>query len=296
LQFVLMVVMMRIVISCLLAAVLCSCTLSPVNHGGADAPGTVAIVPLKSQRPLIALVLGAGGTRGFAHVGVIKVLEAEGIEADIVVGTSSGALVASLYAGGMNSVELEELALNVEDSDLLDYTLLGPGFVQGVRLQEFINRALKARPIERLDRIFATVAVEKSSGRLAVFNRGNTGIAVRASASIPRIFWPVLINSVEYVDGGLVSRVPASLAREMGADVVIAVDISRRPVAEAQAADVVIRPKAMRSRINDFQFKRANITAGEQAARESMSRIKAHIARIVAVKSRAASAAPPHIR
>src|SRR5688572_6044158 len=105
-----MSIMIRIVIHFLLAAALTGCTLSPANHGANDAPGTVPIVPLTSQRPLVGLVLGAGGARGFAHVGVIKALEAEGIVADIVVGASSGALVASLYAGGLRAAELEELA------------------------------------------------------------------------------------------------------------------------------------------------------------------------------------------
>ncbi len=275
--------MIRIAFSFLLALVLPitlgSCALVPVNHNGSDAPATAVIVPLKSPRPVIGLVLGAGGARGFAHVGVIKALEAAGIEADVVVGASSGALVASLYAGGMRAAALADLALKLEDDDLLDYTVFGPGVIRGIRLEKFVNAMLKSRRIESLDKSFATVAVERASGKLAVFNRGNTGLAVRASASIPKVFWPVTINNVEYVDGGLVSRVPASLAREMGADVVIAVDISRAPVADALSADVVIYPKAVRSRVNDFTHKRTNIAAGEEATREAMARIKEQIAR-----------------
>lgn len=282
--------MIRTLIKFLLALALGSCALSPVNHGGSDVPATASIVPLKSPRPLVGLVLGAGGARGFAHVGVIKALEAEGIDADIVVGASSGALVASLYAGGLRSAALEELALKLEDGDLLDYTMFGPGVIRGIRLQDFINSILKERPIEALDKNFATVAVERASGQLVVFNRGNTGMAVRASASIPKVFWPVTINNMEYVDGGLVSRVPASLAREMGADVVIAVDISRAPVAEARAADVVIRPKTIRSRVNDFTHRQANIMAGEDAARDAVGHIKEQIARVAASKSRSAFA------
>ena len=282
--------MIRIAIQWLLAALLAGCALSPSNHQGESAPRAAAITPLKSPRPLVGLVLGAGGARGFAHVGVIKALESQGIVADIVVGASSGAVVASLYAGGLRPAQLEEIALKLEDGDLLDYTLFGPASIQGARLQEFINNTLNARPIEALDKAFATVAVERASGTLAVFNRGNTGVAVRASASIPGVFWPVLINNVEYVDGGVVSRVPAALARQMGADVVIAVDISRVPVVEAQAADVVIRPQVIRSRINDFQHKHANIAAGEQAAREAVARIKERIARVMLAKSGALAA------
>jgi NTE family protein len=269
-----------------LAALLGSCALAPVNHNGNDAPATVAIVPFTSPRPVVGLVLGAGGARGFAHVGVIKALEQAGIEADIVVGASSGAVVASLYAGGLRAGALEDIALKLDDSDLFDYTLFGPGVIRGMQLQEFVNDTLNARPIEALEKRFAAVAVEAASGRLTVFNRGNTGVAVRASASIPRVFWPVVINNVEYVDGGLVNRVPASLAREMGADVVIAVDISYRPVTDAQSADVVIRPAAIRSRVNDFKHRHANIAAGEEAAHEAVDRIKEQIARVAASKSR----------
>ena len=267
-----------------LSTVLASCAFGPSNHNGADVPRTVDIVPLKAQRPLLGLVLGAGGARGFAHVGVIKALEAAGLEADVVVGTSSGALVASLYAGGMKAQTLVALALQLEDNDIFDFTLFGPGKVQGVRLQDFVNRTLNDRLIEGLQKPFAAVAAQRESGRMAVFNRGNTGIAVRASASVPQLFWPVMINGQSYVDGGIANRVPVSLARKMGAEVVIAVDISRRAAAEADAADIVIRPATIRSRINDFQHRQANIAAGEAAAQDVIKQIRERMAAIAAVK------------
>ena len=123
---------------------------------------------------------------------------------------------------------------------------------------------------------------------MAVFNRGNTGIAVRASASVPKYFWPVIINGRTYVDGGVASRVPAALAREMGADVVIAVDISRRPADDAEAADVVIRPATVRSRINDFKHRQANILAGEEATLAAVEKIRGLIATVAARKARTA--------
>jgi len=270
----------------LLAVALSGCALSPVNHEGDDAPRTAAIVPLKAQRPIVGLVLGAGGARGFAHVGVVKVLEAAGIEADVVVGASSGALVASFYAGGMKAGALEALALELDDQQIFDFTVFGPGVVEGALLQQYVNRTLNGRPIEALGKPFAAVAAEQVSGRMAVFNRGNTGIAVRASASVPKFFWPVTINGKTYVDGGVASRVPAALAREMGADVVIAVDISRRPAGEADAADVVIRPQAVRSRMNDFQHRQENIAAGEAAPRAALDQIRQRIAAVAAEKSR----------
>jgi NTE family protein len=145
--------------------------------------------------------------------------------------------------------------------------------------------------IEALGKPFAAVAAEQGSGRMAVFNRGNTGIAVRASASVPRVFWPVMIHGRSYVDGGVASRVPAQLAREMGADVVVAVDISWRPAQDADAADVVIRPQAVRSRINDFQHRQTNIAAGEAAATAQIADIRERLAAAVARKARAAVAA-----
>ena len=261
-----------------LVAALPGCATAPADYAGADAPRTGRITPLSAKRPVIGLVLGAGGSRGFAHIGVIKVLEAAGIEPDLLVGVSSGAIVASLYAGGYRSEALEKLALEVEDGDLLDFTLFGPGTIEGGRLQGFINRALGNRLIENLDKPFAAIAAERGTSRMTVFNRGNTGMAVRASASVPQLFWPVIIRGAEYVDGGVASRVPAPVARDMGADIVIAVDVSWRESAEAALADVVIRPPVIRSRITDFQHKLENMAAGETAARAALPLIRERIA------------------
>jgi NTE family protein len=273
----------------LLFAALHGCALAPPDHNGKDAPRAVAIAPLKAPRPVLGLVLGAGGARGFAHVGVIKVLEAAGLDADVVVGASSGALVASFYAAGMKAQTLEAMALALEDSDIFDFTLFGPGRVEGARLQQFVNRTLDGRPIESLAKPFAAVATHRDSGGMAVFNRGNTGVAVRASASVPTFFWPVMINGQSYVDGGVASRVPAALARDMGADVVIAVDISWRGAGDADAADVVIRPRAVRSRINDFQHRQANIAAGEAAALAVVAEVRERLAAAAARKALAAN-------
>ena len=281
---------MKLTSSILLSVALAGCALGPANHKGSDVPRTAAIVPLKVQRPVLGLVLGAGGARGFAHVGVIKALEAAGLDADVVVGTSSGALVAAFYAGGMKAPTLEALALELEDSDVFDFTLFGPGNIEGARLQHYVNRTLNGRLIEALGKPFAAVAAEQVSGRMAVFNRGNTGIAVRASASVPKYFWPVVINGQSYVDGGIASRVPAALARDMGADVVIAVDISYRPAGDAAAADVVIRPHTVRSRINDFKHRQANIAAGEEATRAVVGQIRERLAAAAARKLQSASA------
>jgi NTE family protein len=261
---------------------LAGCALAPVNYQAGDAPQTAPVVRVQAARPVVGLVLGAGGSRGFAHIGVIKSLEMAGIRPDLVVGVSSGAVVGALYAAGMDARALESAALDVEDNDLIDFTLFGPAMVEGARLQDFINHAAGNRPIEKLPLPFAAVAAENGSNRMAVFNRGNTGIAVRASASVPRLFWPVIIRGTEYVDGGLASRVPVSVARDMGADIVIAVDVSRRGSSDADAADVVIRPEVIRTRITDFSRKLDNLAAGEAAAHAALPRLRTLLARFSA--------------
>ncbi len=259
---------------------LAACTTAPHEYPELAPPRAAEITPLRSGRPVIALVLGAGGSRGFAHIGVIKVLEASGIQPDIVVGSSSGSVVAALYAGGYNALALEAMALEVGDGDLIDFTLFGPGRVQGEALQDYVNKALGNRPIEALERAFAVVATERATNRMTVFNRGNTGLAVRASSSIPNVFWPVIIAGTEYVDGGLSSRVPVPVARRMGAQVVIAVDVSWRGSQEVEAADVVLRPATPRTRALDFSARLESIAAGEAAARAAMPEIRARIAQV----------------
>jgi NTE family protein len=297
----------------LAAALLAACSLFPTDYRGDGAPRQAAISRLEAPRPLIALALGSGGTRGFAHVGVIKALEEAGIVPDIVTGSSSGAVVAALYAGGRSARELEEVARGVEQGDLVDFVLIGKGWVKGEALQDFVNRMVDDRPIEKLARPFAVVATAAKSGRMVVFNRGDTGVAVRASASVPNLFIPPIINGEAYVDGGLSSPVPVKVAREMGADIVIAVDVSwfaqtRSPsgsamaqhgrsgrygllAAELDAADVVIVPRTVRTRMLDFEQKDTNIAAGETAGREAVAHLRALVARVAAEKQARLSAA-----
>ena len=269
----------------LTALLLAGCATTPVNHTAADAPYAAPLQRMSKTQPVVGLVLGAGGSRGFAHVGVLKAFEQAGIEVDVIVGVSSGAVVAALHAGGMRAAELEANALAIEGNDLLDFTLFGPGVIEGGRLQAYINDMLHNRPIEALQKPFAVIAAERETSRMMIFNRGNTGLAVRASASVPKLFWPVLIRGTEYVDGGVANRVPASVARQMGADIVIAVDVSWRGSAEAQQADVVIRPQTIRTRITDFSQKVANLAAGEEAAREVVPQLRELLARVALEKA-----------
>ena len=298
--------MLRILLISFAAGVIAACAPLPLDHNGAGAPREAAIQPLRSARPLVALALGSGGARGFAHIGVIKALEEAGIAPDIVTGSSSGAVVAALYASGREARELEDIALRLERGDLVDYVLFGNGWVKGEALQDFVNRMVNGQPIERLARPFAVIATEARSGRMVVFNRGDTGVAVRASASVPRIFVPPVINGEEYVDGGLSSPVPVKVARAMGADVVIAVDVSWFAQArinspdemarygrseryvrygdEIDEADIVIVPRTVRTRMLDFDQKESNIAAGVAAGREAIPRLREALVRATASK------------
>jgi NTE family protein len=181
-------------------------------------------VPVK-----IGLALGGGAARGFAHVGVIKALEMQGIFPDIIVGTSAGAVVGSLYASGYTGFELQKVALDMNEKQVTGWAWPNRGWLDGEPLQNYINKAVGNRPIDALPRKLGVVAVDLKSGEPILFGSGNTGVAVRASAAVPGVFQPVAISGREYIDGGAVSPVPARFARQLGATFIIAVDISQRP-------------------------------------------------------------------
>src|SRR5690606_36259776 len=168
--------------------------------------------------PKIGLALGGGAAKGFAHIGVIKMLEANGLKPDVVAGTSAGSVVGSLYASGMDPFQLQEKAVALDEGRIRDVRLFSGGLVQGVALQDYVNAQVGKRPIERLRMPFAAVATRLETGERTVFVRGNTGQAVRASSSVPGVFEPVTIGQYQYVDGGVVSPVPVDAARQLGAD------------------------------------------------------------------------------
>jgi len=271
--------------------------------GCAVSPEPRKVEPPKAVAPKIGLALGGGAVRGFAHIGVIKTLEAHGIDPQIVVGTSAGSVVGALYAGGFSGFELQKIAFQMDEGSVSDWTLPDRGFIKGEQLQNFINRTLQNKPIERLGKTFAVVATDLGSGEKAVFRRGNTGMAVRASSSVPGVFQPVTINGREYVDGGLTSPVPVKAARDLGADIVIAVDISSKPKYgkvndtmdilmqtfsimgqtirqyELAEADVVIRPNTTGIGSSDFEQKHLAILEGEKAALAALPLIRLLIQR-----------------
>nr|WP_298893114.1 patatin-like phospholipase family protein [uncultured Acinetobacter sp.] len=256
----------------------------------------------KAREPVIALALGGGGAKGFAHIGVIKVLESHGIKAKIVTGTSAGSFVGSIYASGKTPYQLQEIALKLEESDIRDLTFSRQGFVVGQKLQDYVNRQVDNKSIQQFPKRFAAVATELNTGKKAEFIKGNAGQAVRASCSIPNIFVPVEIGGKKYVDGGLVSPIPVSTAKRMGADIVIAVDISARPKNaksmnlwglldqtinimgqqsinnELQQADVVIQPAIGHLGVLDLEARNESILEGERAAQRQMPKIKKIIA------------------
>jgi len=263
----------------------------------------------KNLPPKVALVLGGGAVRGFAHVGVIKVLEAQGIIPDLIVGTSAGSVVGALYAAGYSGFELQKIAFKLEEDSVGDWVLPDRGFIKGEALQNFINKAVLNKPIEKLRKPFSAVATDLQSGEIVVFSRGNTGMAVRASSSVPGVFQPVTINGHDYVDGGLVSPVPIKVARSLGADVVIAVDISARPKngkiegltdillqtfgimgqtirnQELPEADVLIRPATGSFGSSDFAQKHLAILEGEKAAQAALPLIRQKIQQAAALKA-----------
>lgn len=262
------------------------------------------VTPAPKPPPKIGLALGGGAARGFAHIGVIKALEAQGIVPDIVVGTSAGSVVGALYASGMSGFDLQKLALDMKEDMVVDWTLPDRGVLKGEALEAFINQKVKGRSLDKLAKPFGAVATDLMSGEMVLFRLGNTGRAVRASSTVPGVFQPVEISSREYVDGGLTSPVPAQSARAMGADFVIAVDISsvaRRGKLggtldvllqtfaimgqaisrhELKAADVVISPTTAAVSSTDFQDRHLAILEGEKAAAAVMPELKAKLERL----------------
>lgn len=283
------------------------CLLLSACLGSAPVAPSVIVLPLvKTTKPIrIGLALGGGAARGFAHIGVIKALESQGIMADIIVGTSAGSVVGAMYAAGNNGFALQKLALEMDEAAISDWSLplfsKTSGVLKGDALQAYVNKMVLQLPIERLKKPFGAVATDLNTGQPILFQRGNTGLAVRASSSVPGVFQPVRVNEKQYVDGGLVSPVPVMFAREMGADLVIAVNISSQPEVqtaggsldvllqtftimgqrlnyfELKSADVVIKPELPGMKGGDFAGRNLAILAGERAAMANMAEIKQKI-------------------
>jgi len=246
----------------------------------------------------IAIVLGAGASRGFAHIGVLKILEGSKVPLHMIVGTSAGSFVGSLYAYGFNAFQLQKIALSIHEAEIIDYAVPDNGFVKGEKLEAYINNLVQNTPLDKMRIPFHAVATNVQNGREIVFSKGNTGMAVRASCAIPGIFRPGKIDDILYIDGGVVSPVAVDAARRLGADVVIAVDISadlgakqpegtidtilqaigimqsRISGAQLSHADIVIRPKVGGIGAADFDKRSDAIMEGEKAALQAIPAIQ----------------------
>ncbi|WP_428423538.1 patatin-like phospholipase family protein [Methylibium sp.] len=267
-----------------------------------EVPTAPALPQPVPRPPRIGLVLGGGAARGFAHIGVIQVLEEQGIRPDLVVGTSAGSLVAAMWASGKSGVELGSLADSMDESALTDWMYPGRGVLRGEGLARYVRQHTEGRQIEAMKIPLGIVATDLGSGEAILFRRGDPGVAVRASSAVPALFEPVRIGTREYVDGGLVAPVPVQFARQMGAELVIAVDISAategQPTGDAlkmllqtfaimgrnlgqyqlRDADVVMRPKLQGVSGADFGARRLSVLAGREAALMVLADLRARIA------------------
>ena len=288
------------------AACLAGCQTAPPTLPPAPVvaapPEVPAVVPRPPPRlPRIGLALGGGAARGFAHIGVIQVLEEAGVRPDMVVGTSAGSLVAAMYASGKTGQEMALLAQTMDEGAITDWSFPARGLIRGEALARYVREQTGGRSIEQMKLPLGIVATDLDNGTPILFQRGDTGAAVRASSAVPAVFQPVKIGSREYVDGGLVSPVPVRFARQMGAELVIAVDISSLPDGNATSdvmkmllqtfaimgrsinqfelkdADIVLRPLLAGVSSADFTARMKAIQAGREAALRLLPDLKAKI-------------------
>ena len=294
---------MRALLAVFCTTLLAACASTP------DVRAPVSVVASTPAPVKVGIALGGGAAKGFAHIGVIKMLEANGITPVVVSGTSAGSVVGALYASGMDAYAMQEKAFALDESKIRDVSLFSGGVVKGQKLQDYVNELVGGRTLEKMRKPFAVVATRLNDGERTVFVRGNTGQAVRASSSIPGVFEAVAIGKAHYVDGGVVSPVPVDAARELGADFVIAVDISSKAngiasptsmlgnvnqsitimgqklgALELARADIVIRPKVTDIGATDFAQKNRAILEGERAAQAALPEIRKKIAALQAAR------------
>jgi NTE family protein len=272
---------------------------SPTPVEAAQPAEPAALIP---RPPRIGLALGGGASRGFAHIGVLQVLEENGIKPDLIAGTSAGSLVAALYASGKSGHDLGMMAEAMDESAFTDWAFPGRGLIRGEALAKFVRDNTGGLRIEQMHVPLGIVATDLDSGQPILFQVGDPGVAVRASSAVPAVFQPVRIGAHEYVDGGLVAPVPVRFARQMGAELVIAVDISAAPEGNATGdpmrmllqtfaimgrsinnfelrdADVLMRPKLPHMSGADFSSRRQSIQAGRDAAEAQLANLRARIA------------------
>jgi len=255
---------------------------------------------LKKTEPKIALVLSGGSAKGFAHVGVIRVLEQEKIPIHMIIGTSVGSIIGGLYAANPNSFQLEWTAYKIERSDILDFSLvyskLGP--VQGQKLENFIEREAKVKNIEDTKIPFFPIATDLNTGETVILEKGSLAKAIRASCAIPGIFVPVNFAGRLLVDGGVTNNLACDIAKSKGADIVIAVnllsnirnfeidsviDIIGQSITimmfeknreKVKYADILIEPNVKGVSLFDFSKKKELVEEGIKAAKSNIPKIR----------------------
>lgn len=285
---------------CSCSLVSCKATTVPIASDLAT-----AVVPQEPPMPKIALVLGGGAARGFAHIGVIRALEKEKIPVDLIVGTSVGSLIGAIYAYEKNSFELEWTAFALEKGEFFDYGLLnaftGMGLAKGDKLEAFVKNKIPIADIEGLKIPFVAVATDLNRGTRVTLASGSIARAVRASSAIPGVFQPVEHQGKLLVDGGVIDNLPVSVARERGADLVIAVDIGQQVAnfkienvidvmlqsitimgaenakAKKREADILITPSIGDVGRLDFAQKKRCMQAGIEATEKIIPEIRARI-------------------
>jgi len=285
----------------------CGSAPPPVPVSAAPAPPPAPSTPPAPpapppRRPRIGLALGGGAARGFAHIGVIQALEESGLAPDLVAGTSAGSLVAALYASGRSGADLALLADTMDETAFADWAYPGRGLLRGEALARYVRDKTGHKPIEQMKIPLGIAATDLDSGEGVLFQRGDTGTAVRASSAVPAVFQPVKIGTHEYVDGGLSAPVPVHHARTMGAEFVIAVDISAVPQGnptsdlarmlmqtfsimgrsikayELRDADLVLVPKLQGVAGTDFSTRKLSIRAGRDATLASLADLRERLA------------------
>jgi NTE family protein len=249
----------------------------------------------------VGLALGGGAARGIAHVGVIKVLEEHGIRANCVAGTSAGSLIGALYCSGHGWQEIRDIVGDVNWGDLVQPALLSMGLVNPSKLEKLLDKLISNKTFDELRIPLSVVSVDLLSGELYVFREGPVARAVRASSSIPGIFSPLEWEDMLLVDGGVKNNVPADIVKEMGADVVIAVDVNANAIKQegpenvfdvmmysmrimlddeeriAENADFLIRPDLEGFSYYNLRNAEKLIDLGDAAARQQIGKIVAAV-------------------
>jgi len=247
----------------------------------------------------IGLALSGGAARGFAHIGVVKVLQQNEIPIGYVTGTSVGSIVGALFCGGYGWQEMIDIAQSLKWPELVSPTLSGMGLVSSKKLERFMGELLGELDFDELEIPFRAVAVDISRGEEVVFSSGSVARAVRASSAVPGIFEPLVVDDRALVDGGVLNNLPVALARDMGARQVIAVDLNAERADVAQPvnlldvtlrsfvmllnassidgredADVLIQPALDEFSYHDLSVADELVKRGEEAASSVLKKLK----------------------